>query len=535
MLPTSKIESKIDKIFIHSSLQDNQEEIGKARFIIYAMLFSSIFVSIYTFILEISDKEISVLKSICNYLGAGLGLLSILVIKYKGSIKIATGLNIILGTSFVIVSSFYTGGLYSVDSFWFIILAMVSFMFVNWKTGVFMVILCTSIITSYYVLAINNFRDFKFDNNQVGLEYEYLNLLFLLTFASLVTFFFVRGLNKIKSDLEKFKESQVKDIGNKYKYITENAGDIIALHKENIHTSFISPAATSILGFAQEELLGSKYLEIIGVENFVSGQTTTFQTNDKLGNQIWLELSFNKIEDELKSGDIYISICRDVTKKINESKKIDDLREQIANDFHDEMGNKLASITLNSNILALRNQDDDLETLKLLSKIEETSKSLYQNSRDFIWSIDARSDRLDEIFSHLSDFGEDFFQSLPCNFLSESNKFPELQNHTLAMYSGRHIVLIFKEAFTNAAKYAEAKNIVLRFDLTDEGFKISLSDDGVGYDESIVKKGKGLNSISERAKVLGAKINISFKINEGTSITLECKLPKLGDSTSANH
>ncbi len=95
------------------------------------MLFSSLFLIVYTTALEFSGKDFTLIKVVCNYLGTVLGIFSVLVMKFSGNIKLAIALNLILDTAFVVVSAYYSGGIFSVDSFWFVILAMVSFMFVG--------------------------------------------------------------------------------------------------------------------------------------------------------------------------------------------------------------------------------------------------------------------------------------------------------------------------------------------------------------------------------------------------------------------
>lgn len=517
----------IDNYFIHKSLHANIEEMGRARFIVYALLFTSLFVTIYTISLEISDTELTILKKTCNILGATLGVFSIGVVKYKGDIKLAVALHLILGMCFVLVSSYYSGGIFTVDSFWFVLLAMISFMFVNRKAGVFMIFLCVGIYTSFYVLTKMGVRDFRADNLKLGLEYEYLNLIFLLLFACFLTYFYVNGLNRIRDELKNLKDRQVKNIDNKYRYITENANEIIALHNSDGKVTYVSPAVETILGFAPEELLGELYKEKIGVDKFViSKDAKQISCQNKNGKAVWLEITCNEINDEIGTGDAMISMAKDVTEKVLEDQKINQLREQVANDFHDEMGNKLAAITLNSNILSLKKKEDK-EINSLLNKIEETSKALYQNSRDFIWSIDAKSDRLDEIFSYLRDFGEEFFGSLNISFITEAPKYSELDDLKMEMYSGRHIILIMKEAMTNAAKYSKAQKVVLRLSLDSRSVVIGLVDDGVGMDVNKVKKGKGIDSMKNRARMLGSELSIDSSAENGTKITLVCKLPKL--------
>ncbi|MFM7024164.1 MAG: sensor histidine kinase [Flavobacteriales bacterium] len=207
------------------------------------------------------------------------------------------------------------------------------------------------------------------------------------------------------------------------------------------------------------------------------------------------------------------------TQELIERTNMEKVRQQIARDFHDEMGNKLAAITLNSNLLSLSNTTDE-KTKDILGKIEITSKVLYQSSRDFIWAIDTKSDDLSEVFDYLKDFGEDFYQSLHINFYTTTQ--PEtLPKLILPPYFGRHIIMLFKEAMTNAAKYSNCKRVDLSIGIRDNFVFIEVKDDGDGFDRSTIKKGKGLNNMQHRATQMQGDFNIISEIKRGTQIQLK--------------
>ena len=213
---------------------------------------------------------------------------------------------------------------------------------------------------------------------------------------------------------------------------------------------------------------------------------------------------------------------REQTREIMEKNNMEKVRQQIAKDFHDEMGNKLAAITLNSNLLAMSPQVDE-RTKEVLGKIERNPKILYQSSRDFIWAIDTKSDDLAEIFDYLKDFGEDFFQSLNISFYTST--FPqELPHLILPPYYGRHIIMLFKEAMTNSAKYSKCTRVDFSVDYREGLLQIEVKDNGEGFEMESVKKGRGLNNMEHRSKQLSGDLLINAVKNKGTQICLKLKL-----------
>ena len=79
---------------------------------------------------------------------------------------------------------------------------------------------------------------------------------------------------------------------------------------------------------------------------------------------------------------------------------------------------------------------------------------------------------------------------------------------------------IIQESFQNINKYANAKNVNFELSYDEPFFKISIKDDGVGFNTKKKSKGIGLKNMKERAALIGATYQIESKINEGTQTTI---------------
>jgi signal transduction histidine kinase len=188
--------------------------------------------------------------------------------------------------------------------------------------------------------------------------------------------------------------------------------------------------------------------------------------------------------------------------------RLEKVRTQVAKDFHDEVGNKLASITVLANLAKLHLKSDPPELSPLLNRIEDQSKSLHAATRDFIWSIDSQSDYLKELFFYLRDFGSEFFEGLEVSFYVEGNGVENSELKLLPSWS-RHIHLIFKEAMTNVVRHTNSQQVWLRFRLSEKRLWICLENDkGEGPIEPH-PQGKGLRSMRERAALLDADLSIT--------------------------
>jgi signal transduction histidine kinase len=205
--------------------------------------------------------------------------------------------------------------------------------------------------------------------------------------------------------------------------------------------------------------------------------------------------------------------------------ELSELRNRLARDFHDEMGNKLASINILSQSVALTmdNTAENQQTIKLLETISLRSKELFDGTKDFIWAIDFKSDYLFELYIYLREFGERFFNELEINFVSTSNFTNELLL-LLPATSSRQLVLICKEIMTNAAKHSNCSQVDFSINFSDNMALISIQDNGLGFDVDAVNK-RGLANMQKRLESINAKMEV-LSNNEGTSIKIEIKTIK---------
>lgn len=198
------------------------------------------------------------------------------------------------------------------------------------------------------------------------------------------------------------------------------------------------------------------------------------------------------------------------------AKELSSLRDKIAQDFHDEMGNKLASITILSQTIGLQvEQNHSTEEIKqTLAVIEQRSKELYLGTKHFIWALDVKSDFVIELFICLREFCEQFFSELNIDFTAECffEKDSDLKMHTA---SSRQIILVCKEIMTNAAKHSKCGGVVLVFKNINHHLVIDIIDNGIGFDNLQVEK-RGLLNIEKRLDNIGAH-RILKSSQEGTS------------------
>jgi len=208
-------------------------------------------------------------------------------------------------------------------------------------------------------------------------------------------------------------------------------------------------------------------------------------------------------------------LTRSIQKQKELEEKLTTVRENIAEDFHDDLGNKLASITILTDLLS--SKVTTKESKGIVGQILSHSDSLYKGTKDFIWTLKKESDQIEEMVTYLSDFGEDFFQQLNIHFRIE--KCIE-KNVRLPHYWNRHLILIFKEAMTNAAKHSQCTETIIVFNLKKNQLKISFKDNGIGFSLGQVSHENGIKNMMYRAKKIGGEISF-VSSDKGTEIVFK--------------
>ncbi len=212
-------------------------------------------------------------------------------------------------------------------------------------------------------------------------------------------------------------------------------------------------------------------------------------------------------------------------------------RRRIAQQVHDRIGQSmsLCSIQL-GRLINLSTSDAFTQRLK---EIQNTVKEILEETRMFVFEISPNV---------LYDFGVEIALERLATILgqrhdilisyNDDSKTKHLDEDTRVM-----LFQMTRELLVNAIKHAKAHKIKIRTMREGNTIRVTVQDDGVGFDTTILKNkglgGLGLFSISERLTQIGGYAQVKSKIGSGTVITitapLKQRLAKKNISPITNH
>ncbi len=201
---------------------------------------------------------------------------------------------------------------------------------------------------------------------------------------------------------------------------------------------------------------------------------------------------------------------------------IEQLRNDIARDLHDDMGSVVSGINIISKA-ALNNKHTTNIAFDTFRKIEQYSGYIQEKMSDIVWAITPGNDTFDKLIVKMKEFSADLLEPLNINFIFAINA--DFKNlHAANLNELKDFYLFFKEVINNAAKYSECSEIEIKiFKDDNKTINLEINDNGKGFDIDGVQSGNGLKNMKVRANRLNGQMTIESKKGRGTKVTLNIK------------
>ncbi|MEM1451676.1 MAG: PAS domain S-box protein [Planctomycetota bacterium] len=343
-------------------------------------------------------------------------------------------------------------------------------------------------------------------------------------------------------------ELRLRESEANYLSMLESAQDGIVMVEGDGTIAFANAAMTRLFGYSNDEILDrsaswlgfpdlskpggapvddeSGTIDVRALQATWTTRTSVVERADGTPVDVLLSVA----AEEHRGVTRLVGIIRDVSEEQRSQRAIETLRRKlaraeetersrIARELHDDLSQRLAALAIEMQIVL--NDAEHQARENVVHAIESVQSGLHEVSMD----VHALSRQLHPTV--LDDLGLSRALRSECarrersaertiRFIDQSGTFDVQSEVGLALFR------IAQESLQNAIKHADADSIVVRLARVGSILELSVTDDGVGFDEARCATdaagGLGLASLRERARLVGAALEVRSTPGEGTTI-----------------
>lgn len=197
--------------------------------------------------------------------------------------------------------------------------------------------------------------------------------------------------------------------------------------------------------------------------------------------------------------------------RLEQREALNQERERIAREMHDDIGAGLTQISLISE--NIQRHTEQINRAKA-SEIGEISRGLISNISEIIWSLNPENKSFPQLISYLRDQIHKQLEYASINYQIE---FPEkIPNLLLTTAQRRNILMITKEIIRNSIRHSGASNLSVKLEIQSEQLRFEIADNGTGFPKEQIHSGNGLKNIQKRISELKGTIHIDSQASNGT-------------------
>ena len=197
-------------------------------------------------------------------------------------------------------------------------------------------------------------------------------------------------------------------------------------------------------------------------------------------------------------------------------------RNRLARELHDAVTQKLFGIVLATETVATLLDADPAKARAQLTRLRELAQEAMDELRSLIFELRPAALEAEGLATTLRKHVDVLRRVFRREIGLRIGDVPRLAPATDA-----EVLRIAQEALQNAIRHAHAERIDVQLGATDGRVRLTVTDDGVGFDPAAAKlraRRLGLTSMEERAEALGGRLEIRSEPGAGTTVELEVGL-----------
>lgn len=356
-----------------------------------------------------------------------------------------------------------------------------------------------------------------------------------------------RTLQALNESESRFQAIVANTPGSVFQFRQDAAGEIEFI--------YLSDGSKALLGMEPEELYqsSSQFYSIMNARDHASLRTCLKTSAAELclfdwEGRVWIDgwqdtkwINMRASPRKLNNGDIiWDGIMLNITQSKNEKFQLEqsrreladltahintireDERKKIAREIHDDLGGNLTAIKMGLSSIIDEPKSDPKAMLKhtkgLLSVVDNTFATVHRisgNLRPNILDLGI----VDAVEWQTKEFQKQL--AIPCKFTTNRAEISTSTEQAMALFR------ICQEAMSNISKYAQATEVSVDLNASDNEVVMTITDNGVGIkpNDKLKTDSFGLRGMQERAIAMHGSFRISKPIESKQGTVITVKLP----------
>ncbi|MFI6449191.1 sensor histidine kinase [Kitasatospora sp. NPDC050543] len=205
-------------------------------------------------------------------------------------------------------------------------------------------------------------------------------------------------------------------------------------------------------------------------------------------------------------------------------------RERLAREIHDTVAQGLTSIIALIQTAESELEDDPELARHHLALAARSATDNLAETRGFVAALTPAALRGNSLGATLRRQGEALAAEtgLTVDYTAEGTEFP------LPTAVGVVLLRTVQESLANVRKHAGAQRVALRAEFTDREVRLTVTDNGCGFDTGRQSEGYGLRGLRERLRETGGTVRVSSRSGFGTVVEVRVPLGA-GPDTAGPH
>ena len=227
-----------------------------------------------------------------------------------------------------------------------------------------------------------------------------------------------------------------------------------------------------------------------------------------------------KQQQQKANEDIYnLMISQQNTIETNRVKE----KKRVAQELHDGVLGRMFGVRMNLDGLNRFNDDMAIEQrISYLSELKNIEQDIREISHDLNREKSELINNFVAIVDNLFEKQRNTFKPRLISNIDRNIKWELLVNAVKI-----NLYRIIQESLQNINKYASAKNINVELRKQGDNLVLTITDDGIGFNARIKKKGIGMQNMLSRTKECNGIFNVKSKKGEGAIITVIVPLEQI--------